>query len=93
MISVRLTGEVLDYLKKLPPQPRHAIRVAIKELGKEQGDIKPLTEELEGLHRLRVGSHRILFEYEMVGGKKIITCVFAGSRRWIYEVFQSRLSE
>ncbi len=47
MISVRLTGEVLDYLKKLPPQPRHAIRVAIKELGKEQGDIKPLTEELE----------------------------------------------
>lgn len=93
MINVRLTGEVLDYLKKLPPQPRHAIRLAIKGLGKEQGDIKPLTEELEGFHRLRVGSHRILFEYEMVGGEKIITCVFAGSRRWIYEVFQSRLSE
>lgn len=93
MINVRLTGEVLDYLKKLPPQPRHAIRLAIKGLGKEQGDIKPLTEELEGFHRLRVGSHRILFEYEMVGEKKIITCVFAGSRRWIYEVFQSRLSE
>lgn len=93
MINVRLTGEVLDYLKKLPPQPRHAIRLAIKGLGKEQGDIKPLTEELEGFHRLRVGSHRILFEYEMVGGEKLITCVFAGSRRWIYEVFQSRLSE
>ena len=93
MISVRLTGEVLDYLRKLPPQPRHAIRVAIKGLGKELGDIKPLTEELEGFHRLRVGSHRILFEYEMVSGEKIITCVFAGSRRWIYEVFQSRLAE
>ena len=93
MITVRLTGEVLDYLRKLPPQPRHAIRMAIKGLSKEQGDIKPLTEELEGFHRLRVGSHRILFEYEMVGGKKYITCVFAGSRRWIYEVFQSRLTE
>ncbi len=93
MITVRLTGEVLDYLRKLPPQPRHSIRVAINGLGKELGDIKPLTEELEGFHRLRVGSYRILFEYEMVSGEKIITCVFAGSRRWIYEVFQSRLAE
>jgi len=71
VITVRLTGEVLDYLRKLPPQSRHAIRVAIKGLGKELGDIKPLTEELEGFHRLRVGSHRVLFEYEMVGGKKL----------------------
>jgi mRNA-degrading endonuclease RelE of RelBE toxin-antitoxin system len=93
VITVRLTGEVLDYLRKLPPQPRHAIRMAIIGLGKELGDIKPLTEELEGFHRLRVGSYRILFEYEMVSGEKIITCVFAGSRRWIYEVLQSRLAE
>jgi len=93
VITVRITEEVLDYLRKLPPQPRHALRMAIKGLEKEAGDIKALTEELEGFHRLRVGSHRVLFEYEMIGGKRIITCVFAGSRRWIYEVFQSRLGE
>ena len=93
MIPVRVTEEVLDYLRKLPPQPRHAIRVAIKGLGMEEGDIKPLTEELEGFHRLRVGSHRVLFEYEMIRGRRTITSVFAGSRRWIYEVFQSRLAE
>ncbi len=83
----------MDYLRKLSPQPSHVLRVAIKGLGKEQGDLKPLTEELEGFHRLRVGSHRVIFEYEVIGGKRMITCVFAGSRRWIYEVFQSRLAE
>ena len=93
MISVRLQEEVLDYLRRLPPQPRHALRMAIKGLANERGDIKPLTEELEGFYRLRVGSHRLIFEYEMIDGKRVITCVFAGSRPWIYEVFQSRIGE
>lgn len=93
MISVRVQEEVLDYLRRLPPQPRLALRVAIKELAQEKGDIKPLTDELEGFCRLRVGSHRVVFEYEVIHGKRVITCVFAGPRKWIYEVFQSRLLE
>jgi mRNA-degrading endonuclease RelE of RelBE toxin-antitoxin system len=67
--------------------------VSLKGLAKESGDIKPLTEELEGFLRLRVGSHRVIFEYEMINGVRTITCVFAGSRRWIYEVLQSRFTE
>jgi len=93
MISVRIQEEVLDYLLKLPPQPRHRLKEAIKALAKESGDIKPLTEEIEGFLRLRVGSYRVIFEYEMIDGERTITCVFAGSRRWIYEVFQSRFTE
>lgn len=93
MMKVRLQEEVLEYLRKLPPQPRHALKLGIKELAQERGDIKSLTEELEGFHRLRIGSHRVIFEYEMIQGIRTITCVFAGSRRWIYEVFQSRLGE
>lgn len=93
MIPVRVQQEVLDYLRRLPPQPRHAIRMSIKGLAAEKGDIRPLTEELEGFHRLRVGAHRVLFEYEMIKGTRTVTCVFAGPRRWIYEVFQSRLRE
>jgi mRNA-degrading endonuclease RelE of RelBE toxin-antitoxin system len=93
VITVRVTDEVMEYLRKLPPQPRHALCLAIKNLAQEQGDIRPLTEELEGFHRLRVGSHRVIFEYETIRGKQTITCVFAAPRRWIYEVFQSRLSE
>ena len=93
MIPVRVQDEVLDYLRKLPPQPRHRLKLAIKELATESGEIKPLTEELEVFLRLRVGSHRVIFEYEMIDGIRTITCVFAGSRRWIYEVFQSRFTE
>ena len=93
MIPVRIQQEVLDYLRKLPPQSRHALRLAIKGLTQERGDIKSLVDDLEGFHRLRVGSHRVIFEYEMIEGLRTITCVFAGRRKWIYEVFQSRLLE
>jgi mRNA interferase RelE/StbE len=93
MITVRIQEEALDYLKRMAPSPRHAMRLAIKKLANEKGDIKALCDELDGFHRLRVASHRVIFEYEIIGGKRIITCVFAGSRKWIYEVFQSRLME
>jgi mRNA interferase RelE/StbE len=93
MIGVRLQQEVIDYLRCLPPQPRHALRLAIKALVNETGDIKPLTDDLEGFFRLRVGSHRVIFEYQLMEDRRVITCVFAGPRKWIYEVFQSRLLE
>lgn len=93
MISVRVQDEVMDYLRRLAPQPRHALRLAMKALADEKGDIKPLTDELEGFYRLRVGSHRVIFEYEIIAAQRVITCVFAGPRKWIYEVFQSRLLE
>ena len=93
MIAVRVREEVLDHLRKLPPEPRHAVRLAIKGLAGEQGDIRALTDDLDGFCRLRVGSYRVIFEYEMIGGKRTATCVFAGSRRWVYEAFQSRLME
>jgi len=67
--------------------------LAIKSLINETGDIKPLTDDLEGFFRLRVGSHRVIFEYQLIEDSRIITCVFAGPRKWIYEVFQSRLLE
>lgn len=93
MITVRVQDEVVDYLRRLAPQPRHALRLAIKDLAREKGDIKPLTDDLEGFCRLRVGSHRVVFEYQVIDGQRVITCVFASPRKWIYEVFQSRLLE
>ena len=93
MIAVRVQDEVLNYLRRLSPQPRHALRMAIKALAVEKGDIKPLTDELEGFYRLRVGSHRVVFEYDFADDRRVITCVFAGPRKWTYEVFQSRWLE
>ena len=93
MITVRVQEEVVDYLRRLAPEPRHALRLAIKDLAREKGDIKPLTDDLEGFYRLRIGSHRVVFDYQVIDGQRVITCVFAGPRKWIYEVFQSRLLE
>ncbi len=93
MIAVRIQDEVVDYLRRLAPQPRHALRLAIKDLAHEKGDIKALTDDLEGFYRLRVGSHRVVFQYQIISEQRVITCVFAGPRNWIYEVFQSRLLE
>ncbi len=93
MIEVRVREEVMEFLRKLPPEPRHALRQAIKDLRHERGDIRGLTDDLEGFCRLRVGSYRVIFEFEMIGGKRTASCVFAGARRWVYEAFQSRLME
>ena len=93
MITVRIQDEVVDYLRRLAPQPRHALRLPIKNLAHEKGDIKALTDELEGFYRLRVGSHQVVFEYQIIESQRVITCVFAGPRKWIYEVFHSRLLE
>ncbi len=59
----------------------------------ERGDLRPLTDDLDGFCRLRVGSYRVIFEYEMIGGKRTASGVFAGARRWVYEAFQSRMME
>jgi mRNA-degrading endonuclease RelE of RelBE toxin-antitoxin system len=93
MIRVKIQEEVLEYLRSLPPQPRNALKVAIKGLSKERGNIKSLTDDLEGFHRLRVGSHRVIFDYNRIDGEQVITCVYAGPRKWIYEVFHSKLRE
>jgi mRNA-degrading endonuclease RelE of RelBE toxin-antitoxin system len=93
MIRIRIQEEVLDYLRSLPPQPLHALKLAIKKLSEEQGNIKSLTDDLEGFHRLRVGSYRVIFEYSLIDGERVITCVYAGARKWIYEVFQNKVME
>ncbi len=93
MIRIRVQQDVLETLRRLPPKPRHAIRLAIKGLSEERGDIRPLVDELDGYFRRRVGSYRVIFQYDFIEGTRTITCVFLESRRWVYEVFQSRLQE
>jgi hypothetical protein len=44
MIAVRIQDEVVDYLRRLAPQPRHTLRLAIKDLAHEKGDIKALKD-------------------------------------------------
>ena len=93
MIEVRIQEEVLDFLRTLPPKPKQALRKALRELAEEQGDILPLTDELDGFHRLRVGSYRVIFCYETVDDRRRIACIYAAQRKWVYDIFRSQLSD
>jgi len=93
MIPVRVQDEVLNYLKLLPPEPRHALRLGIRGLQEEKGDIRSLTDELGGYYRLRVGKYRVIFTYRLEDGRRSIDCVYAGQRAWIYEVFHQTILE
>lgn len=93
MVPVKIRQEVINFLRRLPAEPRHKLKMAIKGLGEEKGDIRALTDDLEGFYRLSVGRYRVIFQYEIHGGSRLIACIFAGPRGWIYEVFGSRIGE
>lgn len=53
------------------------------------GDTKPLTKELEGYHRLRVGHHRFIYRHR--AGR--IEVFYAAPRALIYEFLAANLRE
>lgn len=74
-------------------EPRLALRLAIRSLAHERGDIRALTGDLKRFCRLRIKTYRVIFKYKMTDSQRTATCVFSGGRRWVYEVFQRRLGE
>lgn len=92
-IAVELEQEVVDFVRSLPPQPRQALRRALKNLQLEQGDIRALEAELEGFYRLRVQRYRVIFHYYIRGDQRLIRCVYAATRSIVYEVFAQRIRE
>jgi mRNA interferase RelE/StbE len=92
-MKVELEQQVVDFIRSLPPEPRLALRRGLKNLEKEEGDIRALEGELEGFYRLRVLRYRIIFFYHVRGDRRTIRCVYAAPRSIIYEVFAERFRE
>jgi mRNA-degrading endonuclease RelE of RelBE toxin-antitoxin system len=86
-IKIQVHERVRAYQRALPPESRRAAKVAI--LGLPRGDIKSLTEDLEGLYRLRVGRHRFIWRYD-AGGTRVF---YAAPRRTVYEYLAAHLRE
>jgi mRNA interferase RelE/StbE len=84
--ALRPAIQLIDYVRRQAPEPRRAIRNALKELGHERGDIRALEGTLAGYYRLRVGRHRIIFGYAADGA---IEAVFIEERSLVYEVFEA----
>ncbi len=93
LIKVELEEQVVDFIRSLPPEPRRAIRRGLKNLEKEEGDIRALEGELEGFYRLRLLRYRIIFFYHVRGESRTIRCVYAAPRSIVYEVFAQRVRE
>jgi mRNA-degrading endonuclease RelE of RelBE toxin-antitoxin system len=85
-MRVEISDQVRRFLRTLPPDPKKELRSALRELGHERGDIKPLEGPLKDYLRLRVRDYRIIFQYSRK--RKVIQCVFAERRDLIYEVFE-----
>ena len=84
--ALRPALQVIDYVRRLAPEPRRAIKLALKGLIQERGDIRSLEGTLVGYYRLRVGRHRIIFNYAKDGA---IEAVFIEERSLVYEIFEA----
>jgi mRNA-degrading endonuclease RelE of RelBE toxin-antitoxin system len=90
-MRIEVSEQVREYLRTCPPEPRRLLRAAIRKLATEQGDLKILTRELTGYHRLRVKSYRVIFRYKVSGSERTIFCAFAEHRGVVYETFLNLL--
>ncbi len=90
MYKLRTSGQVDAFLRALPPDTKHRIRIAISRLARWEGDIRGLEDELAGFYRLRVGRYRVVFCYAESGA---IDCVYAGERKLVYELFSDLIRE
>ncbi len=84
---VRPSVQVIAYARRLAPGPRRAVKQALVELGHERGDFCALEANLSGYYRLRVGRHRIIFNYATDGA---IEAIFIEERHLVYEVFEAQ---
>ncbi len=84
---VRVEAQVEAFVKALAPEPRRALRQAIKGLAQDKGDLKRLEGRLSGFHRLRVAGYRVIYRERFEAGQRWIDCVFAKERTVVYDLF------
>jgi mRNA-degrading endonuclease RelE of RelBE toxin-antitoxin system len=91
--KVRVETQVEEFVKALAPEPRRRLRLAIRALADDSGDIKSLEGSLAGFNRLRISGHRVIFAERIERGSRIIECLFAERRALVYELFAKLLVE
>ena len=78
-MKISASEQVAAWLCALPPQTKRRVRLALRRLAKNRGDIKGLRGPLEGFSRLRVGGNRILFRQISPGNSNSTTPIRAMS--------------
>jgi len=88
--------QIEAFIKSLAPEPRHALRQAIKQLAEEKMaslDLRALEGMLQGYMRLRVRTYRVIYVVSAEAQGPTLTLVAAGPRSTIYEAFEKILAE
>ena len=88
--------QVEAFITSLAPQPRRALRQAIKQLSNARTaglDLRALEGVLQGYMRLRVQTYRIIYRVDAAANGPVLTLVAAGPRSTIYEAFEQILAE
>lgn len=88
--DVRISEQVDEFIRQLSPVPRKRLRDELRKLALGSASTKSLVEPLEGYHRISSGNYRVVFRYEMHGGRQIALCIHAGPRSIIYEQFEKQ---
>jgi mRNA-degrading endonuclease RelE of RelBE toxin-antitoxin system len=86
-MKIEVSDQVLEFIRRCPPEPRQYLREGLRKLAYERGDIKPLRDDLEGYYRLRIRDYRIIFRYQASPRGRIIFCPFVEGRNVVYEAF------
>ncbi|MFN0079872.1 MAG: type II toxin-antitoxin system RelE family toxin [Prosthecobacter sp.] len=71
---------MLAFVSQLPPLPNKRLRDALHKPATGKADIKWLKGRLEGYHRLRSGSYRVVFRQRMDRGQQVAECIYAAPR-------------
>ncbi|MFY8268488.1 MAG: type II toxin-antitoxin system RelE family toxin [Terrimicrobiaceae bacterium] len=88
-MKISASEQVTAWLCALPPQTKRRVRLALRGLAKNRGDIKGLQGPLEGFSRLRIGGNRILFRQI---SPREIQLDYANMRDVAYELYEQILA-
>jgi mRNA-degrading endonuclease RelE of RelBE toxin-antitoxin system len=90
---VLAAAQVSEFIRTLAPETRRRVRLALRGLELDRGDVKALEGTLLGYHRLRVGAVRIIFRYQpSAAGRPQVLCVFAEHRSMVYLLLEGLLA-
>ena len=90
---IQLSEQVKKYVATLPPESRRKIRDALRALEQGRGEMTPLTDDLEGFHRLKLPPRRIIFHYKASKSGPVCHCDFIEMRAVVYEQFSALVSQ
>jgi mRNA-degrading endonuclease RelE of RelBE toxin-antitoxin system len=86
--EVRWSDQVRRFVSALAPDQKKKLRVGLRGLAVDQGDLRVLVDDLTGYQRLRISDFRVIYREDFEQGMRIRNCLFAERRDVVYELFR-----